>query len=550
MNPKPTVLPFALALALAPLPTRGAEATPAQPATAAAAPAAPAARNPHAAEGVLAMDLPAIAAALAAGETTAQKLVAGYLARIERVDQAGPTLQSVLAVNPKAREEARASDARRAAGKALGPLDGVPILLKDNIETADPLPTTAGALALADNVTGRDAPLVAALRARGVIVLGKTNLSQWANFRSDDSISGWSALGGQVRNPHMLDRSPCGSSSGSGAAVAAALAAAAVGTETNGSIICPATVNGVVGFKPTVGLVSQRHIVPISSSQDTAGPMTRTVAGAAMLLSAMATGEAKTDYVAALDAGSLAGARIGVARFAQGSNPDIIALFDRALADLTAAGAVLVEIPEHQTPDGFWGQARTVLRYEFKATLDDYLAEAAPAVTTRDLAALIAFNQKHADVELALFPQDLFESSVGLGGLDSEEYTQALAAVQEASRAKGIDHLLAEHELVAIVSPSGPLAPPVDAVNGDVWPAWAGAGWMAAIAGYPHLSVPMGTVDALPVGLSFLGGRDQDARILSLGHAYEQRTHRRVEPGYLPNAEAIPAIAAAMRRKQ
>jgi amidase len=266
-----------------------------------------------------------------------------------------------------------------------------------------------------------------------------------------------------------------------------------------------------------------------------------------MLLAAMATGEAKTDYVAALDAGALDGARLGVARFAEGSNPDIVARFEQALADLEAAGAVLVEIAEHEAPDGFWTKSRDVLRYEFKATLADYLAEAAAAVGPRDLAALIAFNQAHADVELALFDQDIFEASAALGGLDSEEYRTALAAVQKATRADGIDALLAAHDVVAIVSPSGPLAPPVDAINGDVWPDWAGAGWLAAIAGYPHLTVPMGTVDGLPIGLSFLGGKDRDAQILALGYAYEQKTQRRVDPTYLPTAEARPEIGAAMR---
>jgi amidase len=493
--------------------------------------------------------LPEIAASLAAGEITSEALVTSYLARIDTIDRSGPTLQSVLTVNPAALDAARASDARRAAGKALGPLDGVPILLKDNIETADAMPTTAGALALANNITKRDSPLVAGLRGQGAIILGKTNLSQWANFRSNESISGWSALGGQVRNPHMLDRSPCGSSSGSGAAVAASLAAGAVGTETNGSIICPSTVNGVVGFKPTVGLVSQQHIVPISSSQDTAGPMTKTVEGAAMMLEAMATGEARTDYVAGLDTRALAGKRIGVARFAQGSNAEVVALFDQALADITAAGATLVEISEFEAPDDFWPNSLKVLEYEFKATLDDYLAHSASAVEPRNLAALIAFNEAHADIELALFDQDLFEASAELGGLGDEEYIKARDAIQKATRADGLDKLLAEHQVVAIVSPSGPLAPRVDAINGDVWPEWAGAGWMAAIAGYPHLTVPMGSVDGLPVGFSILGSRNTDAQILALGYSYEQRSHRRVEPQYLQEAEARPDIAAAMRRK-
>ncbi|MDA8016099.1 MAG: amidase [Thermoanaerobaculia bacterium] len=501
-------------------------------------------------DGLLALTLPDLVAALTDGRTTSEALVQSYLDRIERIDRSGPTLQSVLAVDPSAIEQARASDQRRAEGSTLGALDGIPILLKDNIESAGSVPTTAGALALADNVTDRDAPLVAGLRAQGAVILGKTNLSQWANFRSQDSISGWSALGGQVRNPHLLDRSPCGSSSGSGAAVAASLAAGAVGTETNGSIICPSTVNGVVGFKPTVGLVSQRHIVPISSSQDTAGPMTKTVEGAALMLTAMATGESKSDYRAALDADALEGARLGVARFAEGSHPDIIAAFDRALEDLAAAGAELVEIEEHETPAEFWNHARSVLRYEFKATLNEYLAETADTVTARNLAAVIAFNESQADVELALFGHDIFEASVELEGLDSAEYLEARDFVQKATRADGIDHLLAEHEVVALVSPSGPLAPPVDPINGDVWPAWAGAGWMAAIAGYPHLTVPMGTVEGLPIGLSFLGAQDRDAEILALGYAYEQHTQRRVEPSYLPDAEALPVVAEAMRARR
>ena len=521
----------------------------AAPADAQAPATAATAAAPHAPAGFLGHDLPEIAAALAAGEVTSEQLVDGYLARIEAIDWAGPTLQSVLATNPAAREQARASDARRKGGAPLGPLDGVPVLLKDNIESADPLPTTAGAVALAENVTGRDSPLVAGLRAQGAVILGKTNLSEWANFRSSDSVSGWSALGGQVRNPHMLDRSPCGSSSGSAVAVAASLAAGAVGTETNGSISCPATVNGVVGFKPTVGLVSQQHIVPISSSQDTAGPLAKSVRGAAMLLSAMATGEGQGDFTAGLDAASLAGVRLGVARFAQGSNPDILALFDRALADLEAAGAVLVPIEKHESPPDLRPSSRRLLHYEFKATLDDYLAHAAPAVTVRSLAALIAFNEAHAAEELALFGQDLFAESAKLGGLDSAEYVAARDLVQKGTRGDGIDKLLGADRLVAIVSPSGPLPGRIDAINGDVWPDWAGAGWMAAMAGYPHLSVPMGAVDGLPVGLSFLGGKGDDARILALGHAYEQRTHRRVEPQYLSDAEARPEIAAAMRRR-
>lgn len=268
-----------------------------------------------------------------------------------------------------------------------------------------------------------------------------------------------------------------------------------------------------------------------------------------MMLEAMATGEAKTDYVAALDAQALSGKRIGVGRFAQGSNANVVALFDQALKDLTAAGAILVEISEFEAPDDFWSNSLQVLEYEFKATLDEYLANAAPAVEPRNLAALIAFNEAHADIELALFDQSLFEASAELGGLGDEAYIKARDAVQKATRGDGIDKLLADHDVIAIVSPSGPLAPRVDAINGDVWPEWAGAGWMAAIAGYPHLTVPMGSVDGLPIGFSILGGKNADAQILALGYAYEQGSHRRVDPQYLPEAEARPDIAAAMRRK-
>lgn len=505
----------------------------------------------YAAKGWAGKSLPEISSALAAGQVTSAEVTQAYLDRIADVDRNGPTLRSVLAVNPQAMEDARKSDARRAAGGALGPLDGVPVLLKDNIESADPMPTTAGALALKDNLTGRDSPLVAGLRAQGAIILGKTNLSQWANFRSNDSMSGWSALGGQVRNPHILDRNPCGSSSGSGAAVAASLAAGAVGTETNGSISCPSTVNGIVGFKPTVGLVAQDLIVPISSTQDAAGPMTKTVTGAAMMLNAMATGAAKADYVAALDEGSLAGKRIGVARFAQGSHPGIASLFNAALSDLEAAGATLVEIEKFEpAAEDFWSKTRLVLNYEFKATLNDYLVSTPATVTSRTLDALIEFNKQNADVELALFDQSIFEAAAPLGDLQTAEYVEARADVLRATREDGVDKLLADNDVDFIVSPSGPLAPPVDAVNGDVWPAWAGAGYLAAIAGYPHLTVPMGVVKGLPVGLSFIGSKDQDAAILSYGFAYEQRTNHRVDPQYLPTVEAFPAVGAAMARRE
>lgn len=433
---------------------------------------------------LLAGSLPEISAALQSGEINAEDLVAHYLERIEAIDRSGPTLQSVLTLNPGAMAHARALDAKREAGETLGPLHGVPILLKDNIETKDNMATTAGALALKDNITGRDSPLVAGLRAQGAVILGKTNLSQWANFRSNDSMSGWSALGGQVRNPHMLDRNPCGSSSGSGAAMAASLTAGAVGTETNGSIICPSTVNGVVGFKPTVGLVAQDLIISISSTQDTAGPMTKTVRGAAMMLNAMATGPEKTDYMAGLDPDSLDGKRIGVLRFAEGSNADVIAAFDVALSELEQAGATLVEIEEFDRPDDFNAASYTVLKVEFKATLNDYLTNAAPAVTTRSLADLIAFNEEHADVEMALYDQSIFEESQAAVALDDPKYIEALKIALLQTRDNGINALMAKHTLDVMVSPSGPVPGRIDPINGDVWPNWAGerAGWRRLVA--------------------------------------------------------------------
>lgn len=499
---------------------------------------------------LLSKTLPQLSEALETGETTAVDLVAAYQDRIETVDRDGPTLQAVLALNPNALQDAEASDERRANGETLGPLDGIPILLKDNIESLDPIATTAGALALKDNVTGRDSPLVAGLRAEGAIILGKTNLSQWANFRSNDSLSGWSALGGQVRNPHMLDRNPCGSSSGSGAAAAASLAAGTVGTETNGSVICPSNVNGIVGFKPTVGLVAQDYIIPISSSQDTAGPMTKSVMGSAMMLNAMATGAAKVDYVAALNADSLRGQKVGVLRFAEGESADIQNQFNAALEVLAAQGAELVEI-ESFSPDAenFFGNAFDVLQYEFKHTLNEYLESTPETVTTHSLADLIAFNNDNAAIEQALFDQSIFDLSEAKGPITEEAYLTALQTVQTASRQNGIDKLLADHDVAMLVAPSGPLSPRIDPVNGDNWPAWAGAGYLAAIAGYPHITVPMGSVHGVPIGFSIMGAKDADADILSWGYAFEQAANLRVEPEYLPNAEARPEIAAAMQAK-
>jgi len=452
----------------------------------------------------------------------------------------------------------RWNDARGAAWDATAPdrsVRGMPILLKDNIETRD-MPTTAGSLALAGNAPGRDAPLVARLRGAGAVILGKTNLSEWANIRSSHSVSGWSAVGGLTRNPHSLERTACGSSSGSGAAVAAGLAPAAIGTETDGSITCPAAVNGIVGFKPTVGLVSRTHIVPISHSQDTAGPMTRTVEDAALVLNAIAgsdpadpaTAEAdarKVDYRAALDAASLRGARLGVARFLTGYSPATDAAFERALQTLRDAGAILVEIKEG--PDeGAVGKAEmTVLMTELKADLNAYLASTDPAqVPSRTLAEVIAFNRAEPR-ELALFGQDLFERAEQTKGLDDPEYIEARATSLRLAGPEGIDRLMRENQVIALVAPTTGPAWTIDVVNGDHYA--GSATTLPAVAGYPHLTVPMGLADGLPVGLSFIAGKWEDAKVLSLGYAYEQASHARVEPAFLPSLDQSETVAPLLR---
>jgi amidase len=474
-------------------------------------------------------------------------------AALSKIAALNSQLNAVIAVDPSAMDQARRIDASR----LQGPLAGKPVLIKDNIEVAGSLPTTAGSLALADNVTNRDAPLVARLRRAGAIILGKTNLSEWANFRSSDSISGWSAIGGQARNPYALDRNPCGSSSGSASAVASGMVRLAIGTETDGSVTCPAALNGIVGLKPTVGLVSRTHVVPISASQDTAGPMAASVREAAELLTVIAgsdpadpaTKEAdahKADYAAALDANSLQGKRIGVMRFASGFGTDTV--FDAALATLRQRGAILVDIKKFDD-EGLGRNEFNVLLTEFKAGLNAYLATTPPAVRTRTLADLIMFNEANAYGELALFGQDIFERAEKKKGLSDPAYKRARQASFEAAGPKGIDKLLKDNDVVALVGPTDAPAWKIDAVNGDQVPG-GGAGNLAAVSGYPHLTVPMGLVKGLPVGLSFIGPKWSEALLFSLGYAYEQARGPFPAPQLLRSIEDSPEIAPHLRPKR
>lgn len=493
-------------------------------------------------------------AAMREGRITAEALARADLDRIAQLNHAGPRLNAVIAINPQALADARALDAERRAGHLRGPLHGVPVLIKDNIESADGTATTAGSLALARNATHRDAPIVQRLRQAGAVILGKTNLSEWANFRSTRSISGWSAVGGLVRNPHGLDRSACGSSAGSGAAVAAGLASAAIGTETDGSITCPAAANGVVGLKPTVGLVSRRFIVPISPEQDTAGPMTRTVADAAAVLSAIAgsdpgdpaTADAdahKADYLAALDPTALKGARIGVVRGIVKGSPQTDAAFAAAVDVLRRQGAVLVEVrlPDEATLAQISEAEGAALRVEFKAALDTYLASTPASVSARSLQALIAYDRAEPR-ELALFGQEIFEHAATAPPLSDPAYRAQRATLRKLATA-ALDRMLGEAKVEALVSPTGGPASIIDPVNGGKF--FGSPTMLPAVSGYPHLTIPMGEAKGLPVGLSFVGPAWSDARLLSLGFAFEQATHARRDPSFQPSVAVRPEVAAA-----
>jgi len=478
-----------------------------------------------------------------AGRYTSRQLVDLYLDRIGRIDRAGPALHSVIETNPEARAIADGLDAERKAKGPRGPLHGVPILIKDNIDTADRMMTTAGSLALEGSIAARDAFVVERLRAAGAVILGKTNLSEWANIRSTKSSSGWSGRGGQTKNPYALDRNPCGSSSGTGTAIAANLAALGVGTETDGSIVCPSSVNGLVGIKPTVGLVSRSGIIPISHSQDTAGPMTRTVADAAALLSAMAcvdTRDAATkasagkalDYAKGLDAGALKGARIGVARkryFGYSAAADKV--IDAAIAEMKARGAVIVDPADIPTASTLDDCELEILLYEFKVDLNAYLTGLGPSARVHSLADVIAFNERERAREMPFFGQELFVMAEKKGPLTSPAYRRALSTCQSRARTLGIDAVMTRLRLDALVAPTGSPAGPTDLLNGDHF--LGASSTPAAVAGYPSITVPAGAVHGLPVGLAFIGRAWSEQKLIALAYAFEQATKHRQPPKFL-----------------
>jgi len=519
------------------------------PATASATSAASAASSAPAPFELEEMTIANLTAAIRSGRETARSLTEKYLARIEATNTKGPELRAVIEVNPEALAIAGALDAEMKAKGPRGPLHGIPILIKDNIATADRMTTTAGSLALEGSIPERDAFIATRLRAAGAILLGKANLSEWANFRSTRSTSGWSSRGGQCRNPYALDRDPSGSSSGSAVAAAASLCAAAVGSETDGSIVSPSSSCGIVGIKPTVGLLSRAGIIPISHTQDTAGPMARTVADAAVLLGAMTgvderdeatraslghRGKAVSDYTRFLDPNGLKGARIGV--YHPGSlddNPLTTPILAEAVKAMKAAGATIVD-PVKLPSAGKSGDAEyQVLLYEFKADLNRYLAELGPRAPVHTLAEAIEFNERHRDRVMPYFGQEIFLQAEAKGPLTEVAYKKALAACR--SRREGLDAVLAKHKLDALVAPTHGPAWLIDLINGDAGS--GGSSSLAAVSGYPSLTLPAGFVFGLPVGISFIGAAWSEPTLIRLAYAFEQQTKVRKPPRFLPTAE-------------
>jgi len=488
-------------------------------------------------------------ARLGSGAETSRSLVQQYLARIDALDQRGPSINAIIELNPDSQTIASQLDDERKAGRLRGPLHGIPVLIKDNIDTADKMHTTAGSLALADNIAARDAFVAERLRAAGAIILGKTNLSEWANFRSTHSTSGWSGRGGQTRNAYALDRTPSGSSSGSGSATAACCCAAAIGTETDGSVTSPSAASALVGIKPTIGLVSRSGIIPIAHSQDTAGPMARSVRDAAILLTAIAgvdardpatspaSSRAARDYTITLDKNGLRGARVGVARKRfTGYHAETDKLFEQALDLMKRQGATIIDPADITTAGQTDDSEFDLLLYEFKADLNVYLGRLAPNVAVNSLADVIAFNAKNASRELRFFGQEIMEQAQKKGPLTEKKYLDDLAKNRRLMGAQGIDATVAKYRLDAIVAPTQGPAWLIDLVNGD-------AGGLssftspAAVAGYPHVTVPMGFVRGLPVGLSFVGRAWSEPTRLKLAYAFEQTAPARRKPTFAPTAE-------------
>ena len=488
-------------------------------------------------------------AGMSSGRMTSRSITQRYIARIEDLDRKGPTLRHVLEINPDALSIADGLDQERKSGRVRGPLHGIPILLKDNIDTADRMTTTAGSFALEGSAPLQDAFIAAKLRSAGVVLLGKANLSEWANFRSTHSSSGWSGRGGQAKNPYVLDRNPCGSSSGSGGAVSANLCAAAIGTETDGSIVCPSSANGIVGIKPTLGLVSRTGIIPIAHSQDTAGPMARTVRDAVTILNALAgidprdsatmagRSRPRVDYTRSLDPNGLRGARIGVARtkfFGYSEAADKIV--NDAIDAMKAQGAVIVDPANIETAGKFDDSEFDVLLYEFKADLNSYLAGLGPKVQVRTLQDIIDFNDRHKEQEMPWFGQEIFLMAQKKGPLSDKKYRDALARNLRMSRTQGIDATMSKHKLDAIVAPTG--SPPwaTDLVNGDHYT--GASSTPPAVAGYPNINVPAGYAHNLPVGISFFGRAYSEPTLIRFAYAYEQATKHRRAPQFLPTLDS------------
>ena len=484
--------------------------------------------------------------AMTSGRWTARSITSGYLSRIDAIDKRGPAINAIIEINPDALSIADAMDAERKAGHVRGPLHGIPVVIKDNIDTADKMKTSAGSLALAGNAASRDAFVAARLREAGAIILGKTNLSEWANFRSTHSTSGWSGRGGLTLNPYVLNRNACGSSSGTGSAIAANLAAIGIGTETDGSVVCPSSASGLVGIKPTLGLISRAGIIPIAHSQDTSGPMARTVRDAAILLGILTGADERdpvtkssrtkghSDYTHFLDANGLKGARIGIARQYFGFNDATDRVMNEAIALIKSLGATIIDPANIATNGKFDATENDVLQYEFKTDINKYLANAPAAVKSRTLADLIKFNEEHRAEEMPYFGQEIFEQSEKRGPLTEKKYIDALAKNHRLARTEGIDATIARHKVDAIIAPTGGPVWTTDLVNGDHFT--GGYSSASAVAGYPHITVPAGLVFGLPVGLSFFGGAWSEPSLIKYAYAFEQASKARKKPMFLPAA--------------